>query len=255
MNDHSLPPIKEFAYLPDFADRLTELEELAEPENWEYRYSDSDFPRPILYAYIIHTFNRIEDEDKIAYAADDGAASFDTGLVTEQQEPIYAFFDENKIPDRQPWYFQGFVRKGDVRMTRFAQLPEMANYLEDPEDFVFDPECELRKNTEHLVAENRERFPREFDGIGDHQLQMLLSGAFDNALLRARRNFRIAVPQYHRGRVQLLLPICMRSPSEPDLAAVIEKMDGYYRVATCLNLDQALSNARLLGRLNDQWLR
>jgi hypothetical protein len=63
------------------------------------------------------------------------------------------------------------------------------------------------------------------------------------------------VPQYHRGRVQLLLPICLRSASQPDLAAVIERMDGYYRVATCLNLDQALSNARLLGRLDDQWLR
>lgn len=255
MSEQSLPPIKEFAFLPDFADHLVELEEMAEPEDWEYRYLESDFPRPILYAYIIHTFNRIEEERKIAYAADDLAACFHTGLVTEQQEPIFALFDENKIPERQPWYFQGFVKKGDVRMTRFGELPEMANYIERPEDFVFDPGYELRQNTEHLIAENRERFPPDCDIYSDFQLQNLLAGAFGNAVERARRNFRIAVPQYHRGRVQLLLPICLTTPSEPDLAAVIEKMDGYYRVATCLNLDQAFSNARLLGRLDEMWLR
>lgn len=254
MDDYSLPPIKEFAYLPDFADHLAELEELAEPEDWEYRYTTSEFPRPILYAYIIHTFNRIEEEQKIAYA-DERAACFHTGLVTEQQEPIFALFDENKIPDRQPWYFQGFVKKGDVRMSRFGELPQMANYVDRPEDFIYDPGLELRRNTEHLVAENRERFPEEFADYGDFQLQNLLSGAFDNATDRVQRNYRVAVPQYHRGRIQLLLPLCLRSPMEPDLAAVIEKMDGYYRVATCLNLDQAYSNARLLGRVDVMWLR
>ena len=255
MNDQSLPPIKEFAFLPDFADHLAELEEMAEAEDWEYRYTISEFPRPILYAYVIHTFNRIEEEGKIAFASDDRAACFNTGLVTEQQEPIFALFDENKIPDRQPWYFQCFVRKGDVRMTRFGELPKMANYIEHSSDFIFDPALELRKNPEHLIAENRERFPADFDDYGDFQLQNLLSGAFDNAVQRARRNFRIAVPQYHRGRVQLLLPLCLRNPSEPDLAAVIEKLDGYYRVATCLTLDQAYSNARLLGRTDELWLR
>ncbi len=255
MNDQSLPPIKEFAFLPEFAEHLAELEELAEDEDWEYRFTESEFPRPILYAYIIHTFNRIEEEDKIAFAADDRAACFNTGLVTENQEPLFALFDENKIPDRQPWYFQGFVRKGDVRMTRFGDLPKMANYVERAEDFVFDPALELRPNTEHIIAENRDRFPVEFDTYGDFQLQNLLSGAFENAVQRARRNFRIAIPQYHRGRIQLLLPLCLRNPSEPDLAAVIEKLDGYYRVATCLTLDQAYSNARLLGRVDEIWLR
>ncbi len=254
MNEQSLPPIKEFAFLPDFADHLGELEEMAEAEDWEYRETISEFPRPILYAYIIHTFNRIEEEDKIAYA-DDRAACFNTGLVTPQQEPIFALFDENKIPDRQPWYFQGFVKKGDVRMTRFGELPKMANYVEEPADFVFQPAFELRRNTEHLIAETRERFPAEFDSYSDFHLQNLLSGAFDNATRRVKRNFRLAVPQYHRGRVQLLMPLCLRHPTEPDLAAVIEKMDGYYRVATCLTLDQAYSNARLLGRVDEVWLR
>ena len=255
MNEQSLPPIKEFAFLPDFADHLAELEELAEPEDWEYRYTESEFPRPILYAYIIHTFNRIEEEDKIAISDDERAACFNTGLVTEQQEPIFALFDENKIPDRQPWYFQGFVRKGDVRMTRFHQLPQMANYVERASEFIFDPSLELRRNTEHLIAENRDRFPPDYADYSDFQLQNLLGGAFDNAIHRARRNYRVAVPQYHRGRIQLLLPLCLRNPSEPDLAAVIERLDQYYRVATCLTLDQAYSNARLLGRVDEIWLR
>ena len=255
MNEQSLPPIKEFAFLPDFADHLAELEEMAEPEDWEYRHTESQFPRPILYAYVIHTFNRIEEEDKIAIADNKRAACFNTGLVTGQQEAIFALFDENKIPDRQPWYFQGFVRQGDVRMTKFGELPEMANYIDHAADFIYDPTLEFRPNTEHLIAENRDRFPAEFQEYSDFQLQNLMAGAFDNAVDRAKRNYRIAVPQYHRGRIQLLLPLCLREPTSPDLAAVIEKIDRYYRVATCLTLDQAYSNARLLGRVDEVWLR
>ncbi|TXD37769.1 DUF3825 domain-containing protein [Lujinxingia vulgaris] len=255
MYDATLPPLKQFAFLPDFPDHLAELEELAEPEDWEYRFTDSDFPRPILYSYIIHTFNRIEEEGKVVTTDDGTGACFDTGLVTEHQEPIYAIFGDNKIPDRQPWYFQGFVRKGDTRMNRFPTLPDIATYFEDPTDVVFDPRMEVRKNIEHIIAENRERLPEEFDGMGDFQLQTLLTGGFENALARVRRNYRIAVPQYHRGRIQLLLPLCLRQPSEADLAAVVERREGYYRVATCLTLDQAYSNARLIGRLDDNWLR
>ncbi|RKG82006.1 DUF3825 domain-containing protein [Corallococcus sp. CA049B] len=81
-----------------------------------------------------------------------------------------------------------------------------------------------------------------------------MKGAVENAKERVARNYKAAVPQYHKGRVQLLLPLCMTAPGKADLAIVVERLDGFYRAATCLTFDMAYSNARLLARPDQDWL-
>lgn len=88
-----------------------------------------------------------------------------------------------------------------------------------------------------------------------HALQLLLTGAIDNAKERVRRNYKAAVPQYYRGRIQLLLPLCLSNPKVADLALVVEAHDGFYRAATCLTLDMAYNNARQLARPDRDWLQ
>ena len=44
-------------------------------------------------------------------------------------------------------------------MTRFPELPEMAHYFDDPAVLVLDASKELRVNIEHIVEDNKERFP------------------------------------------------------------------------------------------------
>ena len=119
---------------------------------------------------------------EIGLAADGSAIAFDTGLVTATQEPIYCFCTQNRLPDaRQPWHFHAWRRKGEWDMTRFAALPPMAHYFDDPSKLVLDPRRDLRVNVEHIVLENKERFPAPYNTMPDYQLQTFLNGAIANA--------------------------------------------------------------------------
>ncbi len=47
----------------------------------------------------------------------------------------------------------------------------------------------------------------------------------------------------------------MTNPDHPDLAMALSTMDGYYYGHTCLTLQMAYLNARLLVRPTASWLR
>ena len=122
-------------------------------------------------------------------------------------------------------------------------------------DLVFDDRMDFRVNVEHIIEENRERFPEGYNTMSDYQLNSLLKGVIDNAKKRVRRNYKTAIPQYYSGRIQLLLPLCLRDPHRADLAIVVERHSTFYRAATCLTLDMAYNNARLLTKPDRDWLQ
>ena len=62
-------------------------------------------------------------------------------------------------------------------------------------------------------------------------------------------------PQYYKGQVQLLLPLCFDNPQRADLALVVERHQTFYRATTCLTLDMAYNNARQLARPDRDWLQ
>jgi hypothetical protein len=181
---------------------------------------------------------------------------FNTGLVTANQEPLFALFGRNQIPNRQPWFLYNWVRKGEHDLVKFQFLPDMAHYFDSPEALVFDVHKEFRANIEHIIADNKERFPAPFSGVDEYLLQTLLKGAIDNAQQRVimRPNYKTAIPQFYRGRIQLLLPLCISSAARADLALVVDNHGSFYRASTCLTLDMAYSNARQLARPDRDWL-
>ena len=137
---------------------------------------------------------------------------------------------------------------------RFQSLPEMAHYFSNPASLVFDTTKDLRANVEHIIADNKNRFPSPYDTMNDYALQTFLKGAIDNAKERARRNYKTAIPQYYKGKIQLLLPLCLGNPQKADLALVAEDHGTFYRASTCLTLDMAYNNARQLARPDRDWL-
>lgn len=244
----------DFAFINNMDVRLDELAALAEQEDWEYQQAHAGRNKPILHNYLRYTYARIADEEKIELSADGLQTVFNTGLVTPNQEPIFALFDRNQIPDRQPWFLRKWVRKGEHDLVRFQALPEMAHYFDNPASLVFDCSKELRANIEHIIADNKDRFPAPFDAMDNFALQTFLKGSIDNARERIRRNYKTAIPQYHRGRIQLLLPLCISGPQIADLALVAEDHGTFYRASTCLTLDMAYNNARQLARPDRDWL-
>lgn len=248
-------PLYRFAIIPNMTEQLGTLAALAEPEDWNYRHTPDDHAFPILFNYLHHTFDRLEEEGKIAVSKDGEHACWNSGLVTAHQEPIFLLFDRNLFTgDPRPWHFREFCRKGEHQLNYFESLPEMAHYFDDPACLVFHTLYELRPNIEHIIAENRERFPLPYRDMSDYQLQTVVRGAIEIAKERVRRNYKAAVPQFYRGRVQLLLPLCLETPAKADMALVAERFEKFYRASTCLTLDMAYNNARQLARPDRDWL-
>jgi hypothetical protein len=243
----------DFAYMGNYDDAIQRLAEFAENEDWSYISTTSSKNNPILYNYILYTFKRLSEESKISI--NDNYACFDTGLMTSSQEPIYAFFDKNNIQGQQKWHFKQWARKGESVMNNFSILPEMAHYFETPEDLVYDTRLELRENIEHIIEENKDRFPEPFKSMNNYQLQTHFKGALDNAIKRVKRNYKTAIPQYYNGKMQLLFPICLSDPTKADIALTIEKHNSFYRAATIITLDMAYNNARLIAKPDKDWLQ
>lgn len=243
----------EYAWVANFYDRIKELKSLAMDEDWDYKKRPTG-KDPILVNYIKHTFIKLYEENKVC--EQEGYSVFNTGLVTDLQEEIFALFQKNKYKAAsQKWYFIGWRKQSDRDLLKFSQLPDCANYFDNSSDLIYDTKLELRSNVNHIIEDNLERFPEAFQKMDKYQLSVLLEGTINDAKRRIRRNYKTAVPQYYNGKLQLLLPICLTSKASADLALVIEKENGIYRASTCLTLDMAINNARLIAKPDDEWLK
>ena len=247
--------IFDLAFVRGHHEGFPELKELAEEENWEYR-APTERPNPILTNYIAHTYTRLVKEQKIAISGDGQELCFNTGLVTENQEEIFALFEPNRWEDKhQKWYLTGWRQKSAHELSPFSKLPDLAQYYDDPAVLILDTRLELRVNVDHIVGENKDRFPDPYSTMETFALRNVLDGALHAAQARVRRNYKTAIPQYYRGRPQLLLPICLSHPKIADVALVVERLTDHYRAATCLTLDMAYNNARQLARPDMDWLQ
>ena len=78
------------------------------------------------------------------------------------------------------------------------------------------------------------------------------------ALKRVRWNYKTAIPMYYptRNIMSLLLPLSLVEDELADVALVVERLEnGNYLGHTILTLQMAYNNARLVCRLESDWLR
>ena len=246
----------DYSWFDNYDEKIEFLSNLAMSEKWDYTNSENIKPHPILRNYIDHTFKKIYTDKLIEYSSDGEYCIFNTGLVTENQEEIFAFFQKNKKKESTlDWYFIGWKKESDREILKFARLPENANYFDNASDLIFNHKLDLRVNADHIIEDNFDRFPEIIKKMDKHMIKNLLNGTIDDAKKRLKRNYKTAIPQYYNGNIQLLLPICLMSKSKADLAIVIENCDGNYRASTCLTLDMAINNARLIAKPDDEWLK
>ena len=48
-----------------------------------------------------------------------------------------------------------------------------------------------------------------------------MNGSLDIMKKRVSANYKLAVPQYYEGKIQLLLPLCLMSDDKPDVAIAV----------------------------------
>ena len=150
---------------------LPKLSELALNETWAYGDDVSkNNPLPILKNYIIHTFNKLYHEDSVYEATFDGKswAAFNTGLVDDRYEAIYALFEQNPRSN-PPWRLYSFCRNnygrdGQILARYFNPLPPVARYFDNVQEVVFDAEVEVALRHDHVIYDGikNDRYPVPF---------------------------------------------------------------------------------------------
>ncbi len=252
--------IFQFAYLPDYEKKIECLISLARPERWDYIRDRQDFPHQILRNYINHTFMRLCELNKKTPEAGyiyqtDTAFCFDTGLFTKNFEPIYALFSPNDPRYTIKWVLKGFYKKSEYELRKIAQLPSRATYFDNFEDLIYDTRVDLRINIDHILDDerNKERIPEIYRELPNLPM-LFLGSAIEYAKVRIKENYKAAVPQYFNGKIQFLIPISLGDPSIVDLSLAVGKDGGIYTGHTCLTLDMAYNNARLIAKPESDWL-
>jgi len=251
-----------FAFFPNYNDSIRFLaEDLADNEDWDF--SDTQVKKySILKNYLEFTYKKLKQEGKILFSKDNKNACFNTGLVTENLEDIFAYFEEYRNPKPNTttaFCFKAFVKKSDNQLLRHfsSDIPEVANFFEKPELLLFNPKFDLIPDIDHIITDNISRFPIHLQNADKSEIRRQLIGSIDEVKKKVRTNYKVAVPQYYDGRIQLLLPLNLTTGSpNPDLALVVHKLnDTTYTARTCLTLKMAYNNARLIVKPQSFWLK
>lgn len=205
--------------------------------------------------YIEHTFSKLYDENKVIEETD--YAIFNTGLFDTYYKPIYAYFVKNSILNRQNWYLDGFYTEYQIITMGVQVISERANYFNDPSELVFDTHLDIVPQYDHIFGdqENINRLPAT---IRNSAMKVqLFNGAIETAKRMLEANYKTAIPQFYRGKIQLLVPICLQAPNKPDLALTCVKTEdkSKYLGRTCLTLEMAYNNARLIAKPESNWLK
>ena len=240
------------------------------PEKWTSTADHGEYD--ILRYYISDTFEKLWDEREEApenernqyiYEESTGLC-FNTGLQDINWQNIYFCCIKNDRADKQPWKFIGFYNSYNINMAQ-SKVPSSAveslrrpNYFKNPSDLVFDVRLDIVPQWNHIIgdAENFNRIPESIRINGQEFCRNLIDGAIRTAKKRIESNYKTAVPQWYRDKIQLLVPLYLTNPNIPDLALVVSKNeDGtQYLGHTCLTIDMAYSNARLITKPESFWL-
>jgi Domain of unknown function (DUF3825) len=258
-----------FAQFLKFEDYLDFLaNRLALKEVWTYSdpakelaegNNAASFPFPILRNYLEHTFRKVKSENKINYTDDKNFCCFNTGLVTTNLEEIFCLFELNKfVNPRASYFFKGFIKKSDREfLIHFSQNePDSADYFNEPSLLLFNPKQQLITDVDHIIQDNKHRFPPTLKVLSDREIRTRLIGAIDDISRRVKINYKLAIPQFYDNKFQLLLPLYLDTDIKPDLALVVEKInDTTYSARTCLTIGMAYNNARLIVCPHSDWLQ
>ena len=91
----------------------------------------------------------------------------------------------------------GFCRRGyDVSASDFDKLPEIACYIDNPEDLIYNQKYEIRIRKEYMIDDNYERFVNA--GYTSKELiSALIESAKSTLTKKLVRNFKLALPFYY----------------------------------------------------------
>lgn len=193
---------------------------------------------------------------------DEEAACFNTGLYDKTWQPIYFYCEKNPIAGFKSWRFTSFYNSYTIKYSKLTNNAavelQRASYFENPSALIYDIKLDIVPQWDHIIydEENFMRIPEQLRANGREFCQTLIAGSINSVKKRIEANYKTVVPQYYNGKIQLLVPLYLTNPENPDLALVLslnEEKTVYYG-HTCLTTEMAYNNARLIARPDSYWL-
>lgn len=237
------------------------LAKMAKPEKWNFsspQFKKDGINYPILWNYLNYTFLRCQELNLITYSKDNKRSCFNTGLQTINEKDIYATFyrtPDSESKGQTDWTLFCFADSYSDKLKDFQPLPEIATYINEASDLVFDTKLDIEVNYEHIFDNNQERLPEVLKGNRVLAISSI-KGSVELLKEKILRNYKIAIPHWYEGKIQLLLPLNITSDSVADLALVAykDKDRNIYKIKTVLSMDMAYIDARLITRPDSEWL-
>lgn len=237
------------------------------PETWSSS-GKNDFG--ILKNYLCFTFEKLwtereasSEENKQNYIyMDDNIACFNTGLYDKSWQPIYFYCEKNPILGFQDWRFSSFYNSYTIKTTNISTSAvsnlQRANYFDNPSLLIYDIKLDIIPQWDHILYDDKNflRIPEQLRVNGKDFCRNLIDGAIHSVRKRIESNYKTVVPQFYNGKIQLLVPLYLTNSDTPDLALVLSLSDDktVYYGHTCLTMDMAYNNARLIARPDSYWL-
>ena len=245
--------IYDYMYWGDYNVQIQALAEKALPEKWSFEDKEDN---SILKNYLKYTFNKLQDEEKVIET--DTYCVFNTGLFSHYYVPIYVYGELNKntAENAARWYFKGFKDEYELgNMDIESDFPERADYFSNPDRLVFNWHYKINVNYKHILDDlnTSQRLP---DSIKNSDTPLeTLSGVITKAIQKVTANYKLAVPHYYQNKIQLLIPLYFGKNKNPSIALVLNLMkNGYYQATTCLSMEMAYMDARLIAKPESNWL-
>ena len=245
--------IYDYMYWGDYNAQIQALAEKALPEKWSFEDKEDN---SILKNHLKYTFNKLQDEGKVIET--DTYCVFNTGLFSHYYVPIYVYGELNKntAENAARWYFKGFKDEYELgNMDIESDFPERADYFSNPDRLVFNWHYKINVNYKHILDDlnTSQRLP---DSIKNSDTPLeTLSGVITKAIQKVTANYKLAVPHYYQNKIQLLIPLYFGKNKNPSIALVLNLMkNGYYQATTCLSMEMAYMDARLIAKPESNWL-
>ena len=238
------------------------LARLAKKEDWNFQKAEFKTrykqKYPILVNYLNYTFLRAQEINLISYSSDGDKACFNTGLQTKDEKDIYGLFYKNKRAqkfDAPEWTLFTWADSYSPKLNPYQPIPDIPTYINEASDLVFDTKLDIEVNFEHIIDHNKDRLPPVLQTNRRLALTAIM-GAVESLKSKVIRNYKVAIPHWYEGHVQLLLPLNLTDDHTADVALVVDKdrEQNIYRAKTILTMDMAYIDARLITRPDKEWL-
>lgn len=224
------------------------------------------------------------------------AMVFCTGLVTSDEDGahyIYAYCsspDSDGVYQKIEWLSHGGTQRKRVCNSKLDfddesvnhGLPYPPNWVSEPNRLLFDyrygsiTDKQIRFYESHIYANLRadprdrgrlsetewKQFSEKFPCYEEKKTEFkeYLYSAWRRTRKMLQKSFKVAIPTYYRGEIQLLVPLFLdeKNINQASVALVLtldNKGPWHYFCPTCLSLEMARMDSRVITRIDDTWLK